>query len=176
MEQTSMFYIPIYHLTITNWKMKKEKLLAIARDIKNVDHVTTDFFSGTIRDKENTNEFASIMFDELEKFKGFSGINNYVVKETWIQISERGDHHPVHSHGALGFSSVIFLDYDPAVHSSTQFFSPFKNFITGCDLFYTPQNIVEGSMIFFPSAIGHFATPNTSDKVRKIISCNLIVE
>jgi len=176
MEQTSMFYIPFYHLTINDWNTKKEKLLKIDRDIKNVEHVTTDFFSASVRDQEKIKEFTSIMFEELENFKECSGIKNYSVKETWMQISERGNYHPVHAHGAVGFSSVIFLDYDPTVHSPTQFFSPFKNFINGCDLFYTPQNITEGSMIFFPSAIGHFATPNTSDKIRKIISCNLIVE
>ena len=73
-------------------------------------------------------------------------------------------------------SSVCYVDYDPEVHKPTHFYAPYLNFINGSVIDHIPEGIEEGSIIFFPSAIGHCTVPHHSDKTRTILSFNLKVE
>ena len=57
--------------------------------------------------------------------------------------------HAVHVHGATGFSSVCFIEYDKEDHKSTVFVSPFGNCVTGTLERYSPE-VEEGDIIFFP--------------------------
>lgn len=94
------------------------------------------------------------------------------MKHAWFELATQHGYHAPHRHGVLGYSSVCYIDFDENLHTSTKFIAPFTNWITGTDLLYQPQ-VIEGTVIFFPSAILHYTEANYSEKPRKIVSFNL---
>ena len=89
----------------------------------------------------------------------------------WFQTALKGMKHTCHNHG-LGWSAIIYVDFDANYHTATKFYSPFPNPFNGSVESYIPT-IEEGTLLIFPSNIVHEALPNTSDLPRSIISFNL---
>ena len=90
----------------------------------------------------------------------------------WYQKYYKNISHGTHVHGAIGWSSVIYVEYDPNLHPPTRFYSPFRDIWSGdCTTF--EEQVDEGDMVIFPSTIMHEAPPNMSDVRRTIISYNL---
>ena len=66
----------------------------------------------------------------------------------------------------------IYVEFDPELHESTQFYSPFRNVWNGnLETFQAP--VKEGDMVIFPATISHEAPVNRSDTRRTIVSYNL---
>ena len=102
----------------------------------------------------------------------FSGERRIEFTDMWYQKYYKGVQHSYHNHGHSGWSSVIFVEFDPELHEATQFISPFNNIWNGnLEIFQPP--VKEGDMILFPSTIAHEAPPNRSDTRRTIVSYNL---
>ena len=93
------------------------------------------------------------------------------LNDMWCQTSYRGQKHNLHNHGYVGWSGVLYVKFDPQVHSATSFLSPFPNPYDG-GLSYNVPNVEEGDLIVFPSTIAHESLENKSDKPRTIISFN----
>ena len=85
----------------------------------------------------------------------------------------RDSAHSVHNHGFGGFSSVLFIKFDPEHHKPTTFVAPFLNNIDGNVLEYIPTDVEEGTLIVFPTSLQHYVPPNTSDIDRLILSMNI---
>ena len=81
----------------------------------------------------------------------------------------------VHQHGSIGWSAIIYLEFDPNVHEGTLFYSPsgIYNPWNGSLALKCPK-INEGDMIIFPCNILHKSLKNTSNKRRTIISFNML--
>jgi len=176
-----MFKIPLLHLEVENWNDKK-KILKDLFDIslyKNTepDEQTTDYFykveSGN-KDKD-LETIRSLFSPEIEKFRKCFSFEDVEMLVSWFEMSMNGQHHEVHNHGATGYSAVCFIDFDKKYHKPTNFVSPFNDFYKGNTLTFEPPNIHEGSLIFFPSCIHHYAPANHSNIPRMIISFNLKV-
>ena len=178
----NMFYVPAILIQCKDWDDKKKKIERIYEKQKpyfryNSDDCSTDFFS--IKDNVNLNwkdHVADIFFEELLSLKkqlNLSTAINLQVKASWFEIANHGDCHNAHTHGNSGYSAVCYIEYSPDLHTPTIFISPFKNFLDGSDLEFTPKDIKEGSLIFFPSSIYHYTKPNRSKIPRKILSFNL---
>lgn len=167
-----MFSVPLFQYEIESWDIKKNKLKQIYKrcKIEQKEHVKTDYFES--ERKTYNNEIEGILKDELNQFRIETNLLDYSVRSSWFELSTKHDYHPVHIHGNIGYSSICFIDFDPAVHSATHFIGPFFNFIKESTLEYVP-NVVEGTIIFFPSSIKHFTIPHNSDKERLIVSFNL---
>ena len=73
--------------------------------------------------------------------------------------------HSVHNHGS-GYSSVLYIEYDPTCHKPTTFVSNLDKKI------YSPK-VNEGEIIFFNSKYDHFCPQNESIKKRIICAFNL---
>jgi len=181
MEIKNMFTIPIYHIEIKNWVRKKEKINNIIKDlylcqpIEDRSHCLTDYFLNGNGVEPYWNPLLDILGEEIVGAeKSFFDGREILIEGFWVEKSEKNKLHPIHNHGALGYSAIIYVDYDPEVHSATRFVAPFNNFETGATNYYMP-NIKEGSMIIFPSCILHEAPLNISDKTRTIISFNFKV-
>jgi len=181
-----MFNIPIAHFKVRNWEVKKSKLLETVDHSKVVygcgSEIQTDFHSlydnYTPRETEGIEykaKIQSIFSEELEMFCNSFEFSRYSFLGAWFEKASQNDYHSVHNHGPYGYSSVCFVEYDEDEHEATKFIAPFNHFITGLPLMYSPK-VQEGSIIFFPSCILHFTTPNTSLKERKILSFNILVE
>ncbi len=175
----NMFEVPFLHFKVSEWELKKKKLVSLMNESKfeeRSNKLITDF--NLQNDNQNFQynfEIANIFFEEMFLFKEYFEFEAIELTSSWFEVSNKNSHHTTHNHGATGYSSVCFIDYDSNFHTPTKFISPFNNFIDGQVLTYTPEDVEEGSLIFFPSAIHHYTLPNTSEVPRAILSFNIKV-
>jgi hypothetical protein len=73
-----------------------------------------------------------------------------------------------------GFSLVLYVEYDPKVHTPTTFVCPWQDPRTDTTTLICPQDIKEGTLVIVPSYTLHYATPNLSNKIRTVISADLL--
>ena len=187
-EEQIMFYVPLCHIKISNWKEKKQLLLELYSKIeKNLTYLDSKGEKGTIKNdfgyqqlynkhEMHTSTITKILENEIIQFITTYNLNEVEIYGSWFEKGNIGDYHSVHNHGALGYSSVCFINYDSKVHTPTKFQSPFLNFVSGEIIHTFPSNIEEGSLIFFPSAIAHSTIPGQTDKDRLVLSFNLDVK
>jgi len=174
-----MFKIPLLHLEVTDWETKKEQLKELFdfRGYNNteVDGMTSDYLykvdSGNIQ--KNNDEIDRILLKEIGLFKDFFEFSDHEIIISWFQRTLNGQYHGVHNHGSSGYTGVCYIDYDPKVHEPTKFIAPFNHFIRTDTLHFSPSNINEGSLVFFPSVINHYAEANHTNVPRTILSFNL---
>ena len=111
----------------------------------------------------------------------FKFYNSIQVTETWGNVLEKGDDHPVHTHSNHVFSGVfyltdgnptVFMDPRPAADSFA------LRYREGAEFFYGSRvsaPAVPNTLVIFPSWLGHLVAPNRTEKVRKSISFNIIL-
>ena len=73
--------------------------------------------------------------------------------------------HDLHNHG-IGYSSIIYINYEKEIHSSTIFVNKVNNKL------FLPD-VEEGDILFFNSKHYHHCPSNKSDVGRMICSFNL---
>ncbi len=170
----NMFAIPIVHIEVKDWERKKKKLINLFNSIKMNyrDDVWTNYHDDNTK---MNHEVKQILEEDILEFHNIIGFTETKIESSWFEQSRTNNQHCVHTHGAYGYSSVCFVEYDKNEHKPTQFTAPFLNFLDGNILSYSPK-VDEGSLIFFPSAIPHYTFPNTSSKNRLILSFNLDVK
>ena len=107
--------------------------------------------------------------------------NQVEISETWGNVLMKGEDHPIHTHSNHVFSAVFYLtDGNP-----TTFLDPRPaadclslNYKDNTQCFYGARFVspaVPNTLVIFPSWLGHFVTPNRTEKVRKSISFNIIL-
>ena len=168
-----MFYVPLFHYKVENWDSKKQFLLQLYQSVQEDCEggvVTTNYYKDCIKIKQ---DIGNLFHPEIKKFVNAINCKSYNVRNAWFELSTKHNYHGIHNHGPTGYSSVCFVNYDENEHEPTQFVSPFNNFMNGNVLDHNPQNITEGSIIFFPSTINHYTNPSQSDKERLVVSFNL---
>jgi len=174
----AMFTVPLMQLSVSDWATKKEKLLQLP-DFSasgSADELEGQYFSDYHKHYNHpcpyATEFAASVDDQLREFTDTVG-GAFDMQGLWCQRYTGGQFMPPHNHGGLGFSAVLYVEFDPAVHAATHFMAPFNNFLTGECLFYTPE-VSEGDIIFFPSALMHYSQPTGSTIPRTIFSFNMV--
>ena len=108
--------------------------------------------------------------NELEVLADILDVKNLDVTDSWFEDSNRNTYHGIHNHGGDGYSAVCFLEYDDQEHIPTQFVSSTLSAISNEAIIYSPSNVIEGDVIFFPSNTLHYTEPSESDKIRSILS------
>ena len=174
-----MFSVPIIHYEIENWDFNKKRILdALPPECPEhadpQDHgLYTDFFLTAAEGVTEMPSYSKTVIDIIKPYLAdFSGERRIEFTDMWYQKYYKGVQHSYHNHGHSGWSSVIFVEFDPELHEATQFISPFNNIWNGnLEIFQPP--VKEGDMILFPSTIAHEAPPNRSDTRRTIVSYNL---
>lgn len=169
----NMFNIPLTVYKCSWWSSKKERLL---RHIDTVDMVQGDeqVLSDYRGDNSYINTISDILTDELSWFARDYSCNPHIVR-AWYERALPYMYHPTHNHGHGGYSAVVFIEFDPKVHTPTNFIAPYDHFITGEPLIYTP-NVKEGDIIIFPSFLHHYTHPHTSEQRRTVLSFNITVD
>ena len=171
-----MFEVPIIHYKIGDWRNNKKKILdALPRlnetMLESNGEVYTDFFLNY--EGDNLPPYADTIIDIIKPYLAdFTDQRRVEFTDMWFQSAFKGQKHGVHNHGHSGWSSVIYVEFNPKIHTSTHFYSPFLNPWSGRLQTFTPP-VEEGDMIIFPATISHEALPNESDTKRTIISYNL---
>ena len=168
------FAIPFYQSKVISWEKKKQDLLKI---YNNSAKLTRQKFDEQFSDyTEKTNSYTQfvelILHDDIKKFFDSLNLNQTKIKSAWFQAYNKAHYHGVHNHGLGGFSMVCYINYNPSSHLPTTFIAPFVSMIDGNVLEYEPEGVDEGTIIFFPSALSHYAPTNTTEDQRIILSAN----
>ena len=173
----AMFTVPIVHYPIENWSENKKKILDALppEDDSQLEPsgsgLYTDFFiNGKV--KEFPSYFHTVVDVIKPYLKNFMDGNPVEFVEMWYQKYYNMVEHKTHCHGFTGWSSIIYVEFDPKVHQSTRFFSPFRQ-PWDCDVEVFQPKVKEGDMILFPSSVLHEAPVNRTDTRRTIISYNI---
>jgi ectoine hydroxylase-related dioxygenase (phytanoyl-CoA dioxygenase family) len=172
-----LFYVPFLKISIENWQGKKKELMGLKEKHKDLfgrhqaDHTDTNYH----QDPHVLIEpITNILSEELSLFLSAMSLESCSIKEAWYEQASQNDFHVVHSHGPKGYSSACYIEFDKNEHTGTNFICPFANFITGSCM-TTAANVDEGDIVFFPSSLLHYTTPNTSSKKRLVLSLNLLI-
>ena len=179
----AMFSIPLFRFEQANWKEKKSRILRALPKLTD-SHVSLDKDSNTDYYLNNMGKslpaYTSIVMDclsdSMDEFCARGFPVDPVVTSMWFETSYKSNYHGTHNHGSLGYSAVLFVEFDPEVHTPTRFIAPFMNFYTGGLIDHWPKNVSEGTLLIFPSVILHDIQPNQSDKARTVVSFNIAGE
>ncbi len=161
-----IFPVSVYKYKVKNWEVKKKKLLDLFNSFQH--KVAGNVLTSPINIETN------ILSDEIKLFEKDIQVK-FIPTQVWFQKYENNMDHPVHNHGPTGYSSVCFIEYNNNFHKPTTFVSPFGKCTTGEVELYQPD-VEEGDIIFFPSRLLHYAPINLSNKVRIIMSFNLVIK
>lgn len=168
------FYIPFFIINIAEWDRKKKSLMSLVqwhdpRFLK--DGCFTDYHHNSRNGCPYKIEFERILSEELQIFS--EHINSFIfVEDIWAQRYLNQEFMDPHRHGSVGFSAVLYADFDAQKHEATNFIAPFNNFVDDTTLYFSPD-VFEGMIILFPSMMTHYANPNSSTKPRTIFSMNI---
>jgi len=165
-EINPLFSIPFFKTNVTNWKIKKKKLLKCLIKKNKSKSFNSDRAKAIYKDAVK-----DILKDEINEFQKCVERKLYIT-DMWSVSYKKKDFHPPHTHGGSGFSAILFLEFNPKVHESTTFIQPWNDEITDKTVLKSP-NVKEGDLIIFPANILHYTNPNKSVNKRTIISWDL---
>tara|TARA_B100001029_G_scaffold106208_1_gene87627 strand:+ start:60 stop:587 length:528 start_codon:yes stop_codon:yes gene_type:complete len=174
MEKVSLFEISLYRVYIKEWKDKKDYILSlIPFDNKEAIDENISFADYWIGNDipEYGNAVNEIIKPYIDDFYKVAPYKFQRLTKMWCHRYNMGDYFQPHTHGPIGYSAILYAEYDDKKHKSTRFFSPFMAEYGECD--NKSLNIKEGDLIIFPSNLSHMAPPNYSNIDRTIISFNL---
>ncbi len=171
--QVELFKISAHQFPVIDWETKKQEMLSHIDFSKLIRKDKQGFLS----DREtNDNSYAEAFFtifqDQLQQFRQSLSLSAFDLASVWTAEYHRGDWHPPHSHGPLGYSGILYLDYDMDQHGPTYFIDPYANPTTGDTVIKFPI-AMEGTITLVPSSLVHFTYPNESDLVRRVIGFDL---
>ena len=168
------FAIPFWKGKINDWESKKVKIWEIFNKFEK-NMVEGDQLTDYESNRQYHFLLEAILMDDLIKVKKEFGYGDkqFRINSAWFQqYNEKHTHH-IHNHGFGGFSSVLYLKYNPEKHSPTFFVAPFMSNIDGNLIEYEPDGVEEGTLIVFPTSLPHYVPVNTSDEPRIILSMNM---
>lgn len=179
MAMQPMFTVPLFRFRVPDWPEHKGRILAglppsAPELLSPAGDTYTDFFvNATARVLPSYRDVVVKAVEPcLQEFaEGYP--ENPKIDAMWFERSRRSNYHGAHNHGSLGFSAVLYVEFDPALHKPTRFLAPFMSFYAGGLIEYLPTDIEEGTLVVFPAILIHEAPPNSSDKLRTIVSFNI---
>ena len=177
----TMFSIPLVQYSLDNWAERKQGFLDLMSEFRMItgnetvaSSYTVDVTVSDMMDRRRAvDEMTKLLRPEMSRFGHEFGCDPVMV-HSWFERASTQMYHPPHTHGHGGWSAVLYIDFDPLVHNSTIFVSPFNHFIEGTQLQYR-TGVKEGDLVLFPSFLLHYTQPNESDKKRTVASFNMSV-
>lgn len=168
------FTIPFWQAKVNDWEIKKRSLLNLY-ELHKANMAVGDQYTDYNCSNDYHFQVESILMDDLLSARTALDLNDHPIRinSAWFQLYEQYQHHTLHNHGINGFSSVCYIEYDSTEHEPTRFVAPFNSHKDNNVIEFIPENIEEGSIIFFPNNLSHYVAPNKSMKPRLILSFNL---
>ena len=169
-----IFEYPSYQYQIKDWEFKKKGLL---KRIKEEKFIRTDLQTFET-DRQTSNKsylyyLSNLIKPELSEFCKEAKVTCSIT-DAWTVRYQKGDRQTIHNHRSWGFSGIIFLEFDPKIHTPTCFVSPYQDPRTDTTTIVKPADVEEGDMIIFPSYTLHYVEPNNYRKRRSVISFDLL--
>ena len=185
-----MFAVPLYRYRIPNWHANKQEIYDLIPEwdddylIENKSEtglIDGDIYSDYWCKRGTKPPYTDLVFDLIHPFfKEFGKIHKentdqrqVGLADIWCQTSCRGQKHNLHNHGYVGWSAILYVEFDPEVHTATSFLSPYLRPHGGGLDQYVPE-VEEGDLVVFPSTLAHESLENESDRPRTIISFNFM--
>ena len=152
----------VYKYSIANWQKTKSTLMSLMQDInftRNQYELVESNYAETLDMTYAQHNTAYILYEYITKFAKEIE-KNLSLERLWYERQYQDDVHPVHDHGDIGWSGIVYLQFDKTKHTGTIFESG-------------ALDVNEGDICFFPSYLSHWTIPNSSESERIVISFNL---
>lgn len=168
-----LFPTAVHVIKTSGWDEHKSYLLDIINNQKDPAYRPRD---GYYTDYGLDQPWRKTIWDDFLKpqIKPLLDHTHTKLQDIWAQqyIGQAG--FTTHRHQPVGYSCVLYAEFDPEVHWATTLFRPFldPNDQVNSNDCYTPK-IKEGNIIVFPSWMLHQATPSDSLVPRTIVAFNL---
>ena len=170
-----LFEFPSFQYTIKDWDFKKKGLIKRIKEEKFIRTPLQTFET----DRQTSNKsylhfFQNLISDELSEFCQEAQVTCSMT-DCWTVRYQKGDQQTVHNHRSWGFTGILYVDFDPEVHTPTCFIAPWQDprryYISCISTRCKRRNIV-----ISPSFTLHFVHPNRVRKPRTIMSFDLLPE
>jgi len=171
-----LFEFPSYQYQIGDWEFKKKGLLG---RIKSSEFRRTKLQTFETDRQTNNKSYVRYLEEflrpELFEFCQEAQVTCSMT-DAWVVCYDKGDHQTVHNHRGWGFSGIIYVEFDPKVHTPTCFVAPWNDPRTDTTSLAFPSDVKEGTMFIAPSNCLHFVHPNQTRKRRTVIAFDLLPE
>ena len=169
-----LFEFPSYQYEVSDWDFKKKGLLnrinksefyrtrlqTLETDRQTAGKTYVHYLSEFLKD---------ILFEFCQEAQVTCGMT-----DAWCVKYHKGEQQTIHNHRGWGFSGVLYVEYDPKVHTPTCFAAPWQEPRTDRTSLSFPQNVKEGTLFIAPSSTLHFTYPNDVRKPRTVIAFDLL--
>ncbi len=169
-----LFEFPSYRYEIKDWEFKKKGLLnrinkgSFVRT--ELQHFETD---RSTCEKSYVRYLEETLQPELNEFCQEAQVT-CSVSDAWCVKYQKNDHQTVHNHRGWGFSGILYVEYDPKVHTPTCFVAPWQEPRSDTTSLAYPSRIKEGILFIAPSWALHFVHPNKARKQRVVVAFDLL--
>ena len=122
-----LFEFPSYQYEVSDWDFKKKGLLNRINK--------SDFYRTELQTFETDRQTAGktyvhylqeflrdILFEFCQEAKVTCGMT-----DAWCVRYQKGDQQNIHNHRGWGFSGVLYVEFDPKVHTPTCFVAPWQD-------------------------------------------------
>ncbi len=170
--KVDLFEYPCFQYKIPNWEICVQQEIYNRINFSQFKRDSLDNFWTDRGNSDYCNYIQQLILPQLSMFCAEAEITCHMT-DAWTARYDKGDYQLPHNHRSLGFSAIIYIEYDPSVHTPTCFIAPWQD--PRCDKTILKfADVDEGTMIVFPSSTLHFVQPNESDKRRTILSFDLL--
>ena len=171
-----LFEFPSYQYEVEDWEFKKKGLLNRINksDFKRTKLQTFETDRQTCG-KSYVRYLESVLKPELSEFCQEAQVTCSLT-DAWCVKYRKGDHQTVHNHRGWGFSGILYVEYDPKVHTPTCFMAPWQEPRTDTTSLGFPRGIKEGSIFIAPSSTHHYVHPNMARNQRIVIAFDMLPE
>ena len=171
--KAQLFEFPSFVYQVNDWQFKKRGLLKRInkQEFYRSELQTFDTDRKTSA-KSYLHYFQDLISPQLNEFCQEAQVSCSMT-DCWTVKYQRGDYQTTHNHRSWGFSGILYVDYEPKVHSPTIFVAPWQNPRTDTTSIEIPY-VEEGMIIIVPSSTLHYANPNQSRKQRTIVAFDLL--
>ena len=174
--KTPLFEFPSFQYEVSDWEFKKKGLL---NRINKGNFIRTELqtFETDRRTAGKTyvHYLQDFLRDILSEFCKEAEVTCSMT-DAWCVRYHKGDQQTIHNHRGWGFSGVLYVEFDPKVHTPTCFMAPWQDPRTDTTSLAFPPDVKEGTVFIAPSFTHHFVKPNQSRKQRTVISFDLLPE
>ena len=169
-----LFEYPSYQYEVQDWDFKKKGLL----NRINRSNFYRSKYQTFETDRQTNNKIyvrylSELLHDELSEFCEEAKVTCSMT-DAWAVRYQQGDQQTIHNHRGWGFSGVLYVEFDPKVHTPTCFMAPWQDPRTDTTSLASPKNVKEGTVFISPSFTHHFVHPNKARKQRTVISFDLL--
>ena len=169
-----LFDFPSYQYEVSDWEFKKKGLLnrinkgnfirtqlqTFETDRQTAGKTYVYYMQEFLRD---------ILFEFCKEAKVTCSMT-----DAWCVRYQKGDQQTIHNHRGWGFSGLLYVNFDPEVHTPTCFMAPWNDPRNDMTNLVYPKKVKEGTLVIAPSFTHHYVEPNKSRKQRTVISFDLL--